>query len=401
MANFTAYSAFNLGDLDLNTLITNGNGSAFDGALPRTLGGTTYADIVGYQYLGAGYRTAYFAGSGFAITAQGVPTAGTVTALGEFNGKLGDFSAPHFVLQGISVSLTALASAAFTTGTADDMALVRTMFAKADVITLSDGDDVMSGFGGADRIYGGNGDDWLYGGAGNDKLFGGTGQNYLDGGTGNDLLDGGPGGADIAGYYDATKAVHVDLALTGAQDTIGAGKDRLVHIEGIDGSKFADILSGDKNNNLLFGEGGVDTLDGRAGNDYLFGGHGHDVLTGGKGSDIFVFQGWENDTYIPLTSADSDVITDFSHAQHDLIALSHLDFSHFAETPGLPVSATEFYAATTDTAHAATDRLIYNTKTGALWYDADGNGAGAAILIATLGTTTHPTLTASDIYIYA
>lgn len=401
MATFTAYSAFNLDNLDLHTLISDGTGSAFDGALSRVLGTTTYADIVGYQYLGATTKTVYFAGSGFAITPQGIPTAGTVAALGSFDGKLGDFATPHFLLQGISVSLTAIASAAFTTSTTDDMALVKSMFAKADVITLSDGDDVMSGFGGNDRIYGGNGDDWLYGGAGNDKLYGGTGQNVLDGGAGNDLLDGGPGGADFARYYDATKGVHVDLSLTGAQDTIGAGKDKLVHIEGIDGSKFGDVLSGNKENNFLFGEGGNDTLDGRGGNDFLFGGHGHDVLTGGNGNDIFVFQGWEDNTYIPLTSADSDVITDFSHAQHDLIALSHLDFSHFAETPGLPVSATEFFATTTDTAHAATDRLIYNTKTGALWYDADGNGAGAAILIATLGTTTHPTLTAADIYIYA
>jgi Ca2+-binding RTX toxin-like protein len=39
--------------------------------------------------------------------------------------------------------------------------------------------------------------------------------------------------------------------------------------------------------------------------------------------------------------------------------------------------------------------VVYNSSTGQLYYDADGSGAGAAQLIATL--TTHPAVAAADI----
>jgi Ca2+-binding RTX toxin-like protein len=50
-------------------------------------------------------------------------------------------------------------------------------------------------------------------------------------------------------------------------------------------------------------------------------------------------------------------------------------------------------------AHDASDRLIYNTSTGDLYYDADGTGAKAAILVAHL--TGNPVLIYSDIQIIA
>ena len=53
-----------------------------------------------------------------------------------------------------------------------------------------------------------------------------------------------------------------------------------------------------------------------------------------------------------------------------------------------------FAAAGATGGHDADDRVVYNTTTGQLFYDADGNGAGAAMLFATLDG--HPPIVAGD-----
>jgi len=61
-------------------------------------------------------------------------------------------------------------------------------------------------------------------------------------------------------------------------------------------------------------------------------------------------------------------------------------------------SDARFYAAAGATSgHAAADRLIYDTSTGNLYYDADGSGAGASQLVATLQGA--PAVHASDIWV--
>ncbi len=56
------------------------------------------------------------------------------------------------------------------------------------------------------------------------------------------------------------------------------------------------------------------------------------------------------------------------------------------------LNAAAFWTGTA--AHDANDRIIYNKATGAIYYDADGNGVGAAVQFATL--TTKPALAADD-----
>ncbi|QPC97736.1 calcium-binding protein [Qipengyuania soli] len=153
-----------------------------------------------------------------------------------------------------------------------------------DTLNGTPGDDIINGRGGADTIYGLAGDDWLIGGAGNDNLFGGT-------------------GLDIASYEDAPSGVTVDLAITTAQATGGAGSDTLAEIEGLSGSLYNDTLYGDGGNNLLLGFDGNDLLRGRGGDDDIYGENGNDSLYGDAGID-WLFGGDGNDLLDGGTGAD-------------------------------------------------------------------------------------------------
>ncbi|MFA7275357.1 MAG: calcium-binding protein [Pseudobdellovibrionaceae bacterium] len=138
--------------------------------------------------------------------------------------------------------------------------------------------DTIYAYGGDDTVSASDGDDVLYGGDGNDTLTGGNGNDILYGQVGNDTLTGGAG-TDTASYSDAGSAVAVSLALTTAQNTLGAGTDTLATIENLTGSGYSDTLTGDGNANVIDGGAGNDTIEGGAGNDTLIGGSGTDLLT--------------------------------------------------------------------------------------------------------------------------
>ena len=74
-----------------------------------------------------------------------------------------------------------------------------------------------------------------------------------------------------------------------------------------------------------------------------------------------------------------DKIVDFNH-RDDTIHLAKSVFSKIAKKGVL--SSKAFWVG--DKAHDASDRIVYNKKTGALFYDQDGNGAKAAVQFATL-----------------
>jgi Ca2+-binding RTX toxin-like protein len=126
------------------------------------------------------------------------------------------------------------------------------------------------------------------------------------------------------------------------------------------------------------------------GNDALYGGLGNDTLSGGSGSDSFVFNTTLN------AGTNKDTITDFLSGA-DKIRLDDAICTAIGTLGNFVAGDARFYAAAGAVAgHDTTDRVIYNTTTGALYYDADGSGATAAIQIALLGTSTHPGLAATD-----
>lgn len=273
------------------------------------------------------------------------------------------------------------------------------------------------------------------GNASNNLMAGNSLANSLNGGDGNDTLDG-FGGSDAMTGGLGNDVFYVDSAGDLVNEVAGQGTDTVIlgisaFAKGLDSAGAATgpntgfaytlannvenlqlnshsytpntpsviSLSGTGNglNNLITAGSGLDTLDGGAGDDTLSGGGGNDMLTGGSGNDVFRF-----DTALverdPLsnyytTTSGTDTITDFTSGQ-DKIQLSDDVFTALNGPGALSgfVSGAGLVAATT-----AAQRVIYNTTTGGLYYDADGSGGQhAAIEIAIIGTSTHPTLTASD-----
>jgi len=218
------------------------------------------------------------------------------------------------------------------------------------------------------------GDDTLYGGAGDDILCGGAGADKLDGGS----------GTDVSSYRGSTHGVTVDLT-TGKGAGGDAAGDTLTGIEGLTGSTSPDVLTGNSGSNLLNGRAGSDVLKGMGGNDVLSGGRGADTLSGGAGDDRFVFN-------TQAGKDRADTITDFNSA-HDTILLDH---STFPQLGIGHLSAANFHAGSA--AADGNDYVVYDQRTGSLYYDADGSGGGSATQIASL--VDKPVLTNSDFLVF-
>ncbi|MBM6582905.1 CHRD domain-containing protein [Microvirga sp. BT689] len=239
------------------------------------------------------------------------------------------------------------------------------------------GDDFLPGLGGNDRIVGGQGNDRLDGGRGNDRLFGGSDNDTLIGGSGNDRLAGEGGNDRLLGGSGH------DL-LDG-----GSGNDRL------DGGPDSDLLVGGSGNDSLVGGSGSDALRGGSGDDRLEGGSGLDALNGGFGTD-FLIGGSGADAFrfsTALGSTNVDTIQGYNAAV-DTIFLENAVFTGLS-VGILSRSAFRIGTSATD----GTDRIIYDDQTGALYFDADGNGSSSAqVQFATL--LGSPDLTRFDFFVF-
>lgn len=215
----------------------------------------------------------------------------------------------------------------------------------------------------------------LAGTACSDTLLGKGGDDILAGRSGADILDG-AAGSDWADYRDASAKVVAHLGKPSANSGDAAG-DQYVSIENLRGSERNDRLLGDDLANRIEGLGKNDNISGRDGDDVLAGGLGRDTLKGGLGDDQFELASLEAD--------DAEKIIDFDRAA-DLIALDRHVYQMTEVKPGHLVIG--------NAAGDANDRLIYDDTTGKLFFDADGTGAEAKVLIATF--TGAPALSAGD-----
>jgi Ca2+-binding RTX toxin-like protein len=387
------------------------------------------------------------------IVITDVDTNQKFTVTGAWGAATGDRGIESYVFSDQTVTLAQLIS-----GTASAFADQFLGTAAADTFDGVAGNDSLSGAGGNDQLLGGAGNDTLDGGAGNDTLAGGLGDdvygvdsvgdqilelagqgsdlvktaltaytlganveqlqytgagtfsgtgnglaNKLAGGAGSDTLDGGlgadrmEGGAGNDTYVvnlladaatGAAGDVVVEAADGGTGDTVrslvsytlGATLENLVLIgtgnTNGTGNAAGNSVAGNAANNVLSGAAGDDTLSGGAGNDRL---------VGGAGTDWFDFAAVLN----AITNVDR--ITDFQTGV-DRIRLESDFFAGLA--PGaLATGALRAGAGATQAADAD-DRVVYNSTTGALYFDADGLGGAAAVQFAILGTGLS--LTAAD-----
>lgn len=292
----------------------------------------------------------------------------------------------------------------------------------------------------------------VVGNALDNEIVGNAEANYIDGGAGKDVMKGGDGNdmyivddaGDViveeanGGYENVNASVsytlsdHVEnLILTGTNSPIpGMGSASTDAINGT-GNSLNNYIQGNAGNNRLSGEAGNDTLHGGTG--------GADTLIGGSGDDLYFVNG-TNDVVIEGANGGFDTVwvnvdnfdvsklknievvkysKDFGSSatedffilddriggrskamkitgfdvKADTLCLAKSIFSKIAHKGDL--SGAAFWKGSK--AHDKNDRIVYNNKAGALYYDADGSGAGKAVKFATIAKNLK--ITADDFFV--
>ena len=140
---------------------------------------------------------------------------------------------------------------------------------------------------------------------------------------------------------------------------------------------------------LAYRVGGTaaDTLTGTSSPEYFIGGAGNDTIATAGGADFILFNTALN------AATNVDTITGFNSTSR--IILDRKIFTGISATYngttsssiGAVNNSTQVENNTTGVASSASTRIIYNTSTGSLLYDADGLGGVAAVEFAKLYTT--------------
>jgi len=233
-----------------------------------------------------------------------------------------------------------------------------------------DGDDTLVGFGGGDLLYGGMGNDTYLIYDGTDSII-----EEVDAGTDTVLAN-----ISVTLWENVENLtlykIFQDPDYPSPQDDPLNGT----------GNQLDNTIIGNNAKNVLSGKQGNDTLLGEGGNDRLVGGVGDDILTGGDGADRFYR--WRSGTGV-------DTITDFQVGE-DLLCFSAKGFGGDLVRGGV-LGEEQFSLGTSATTES--NRFIYDTDTGNLFFDIDGTGDRAQVQIANLSPGLA--LSNTDIYIFA
>ncbi|WP_342242436.1 calcium-binding protein [Ensifer sp. OTU672] len=270
---------------------------------------------------------------------------------------------------GVSVNLT--------TGTAIDGFGSQDTLKNIENVRGTDANDAMTGSAVSNVLRGFAGNDALNGAGGADRMWGGHGNDiYVVDNTGDvvdESTDNGAGTDTVRssisfnlGNTTAVKGSFENLTLLGTANINGAG------------NALGNILNGNSGNN---------SLNGGAGNDVINGGLGNDTLTGSTGLDTFFFN-----TALNATS-NVDTINGFTVAD-DTIRLENAIFAAITGTGTLTTD--QFAKNNTGLAADTSDRIIYETDTGKLFYDSNGSAAGGSIQFATIDA--NIAVTSSDFF---
>jgi Ca2+-binding RTX toxin-like protein len=317
-----------------------------------------------------------------------------------------------------------------------------------DTLKGGGGADTLSGGSGNDDLFGMVGDDVLYGGQGDDTLNGGTGADFMAGGDGNDTYIVDMYTEMLFDVVSESAGQGVDTVRTSTHYALPDGADiEVLETTDEDGTtdmwlignSSSNHIIGNNGTNVLSGNGGTDVLEGRGGDDgywvedpnvtiielpgqgvdavmsvlltyslpegadiellgtyyteapvELTGNSAGNVIEGNNGDNVLNGRGG-NDELIGSAGLDSflfdtmldpmfnvDTLTDF-YVPDDTIVLDDLVFTAL---PTGALAGNRFVSA--PAAQDDNDNIIYNGATGALFYDADGTGAIAAVQFATL-----------------
>ncbi|HVQ07440.1 MAG TPA: M10 family metallopeptidase C-terminal domain-containing protein [Allosphingosinicella sp.] len=217
----------------------------------------------------------------------------------------------------------------------------------------------------------------------NNTLIGNYGANYLNGNGGADTMIGLNGddtyvADNIGDVVQEGAGGGSDLLYSFVSYTLAAGQEVETISTAVQGGTTAIDLTGNEFAQTIVGNAGANVIDGKGGND---------VLYGLGGADTFAFT-------TALGAGNVDTLADF------VAGTDKIQLGGAAGQPFLTLATGALRAGTLVIGAAALDAddyLIYNSGTGALLFDADGNGAGAAVQFATLATGL--TLTTGDFLI--